>query len=89
MTFIKATLIDFGLAAVFAIAALLMLGEYRLLLKTDPKAALSVEALKRIILSSGFTGYFALFLLAASVLTLCVGVIILLLNIAPFLNLLN
>ena len=87
--FIKTVLIDFGLAGMFAFAALLMLGEYRRLFKDDPKAALSIEALKRVIRSSGFMGYFAAFLLAVSVLFLCVGVIILLLNIAPLLNMLN
>jgi hypothetical protein len=89
LTFIESTLIDFGLAAIFAIAALLMLGEYRRLFKSDPKAALSFGALKRIVLSSGFPGYIAAILLAVSVLCFCVGVMILLLNIAPFLNLLE
>jgi hypothetical protein len=87
--FIKSILIDFGLAAIFAFAAFLMLGGYRRLFKTDPKAALSVEVLKRIILSSGVRGYIASFLLVASVLCLFVGVFNLLLNIAPFLNLLD
>lgn len=89
LAFIKGVLIDLVLAAIFAFAAFLMLGEYRRLFKTDPKAALSVEVLKRIIRSSGFPGYFASFLLVVSVLFLCVGVMTLLLNIAPFLNLLE
>lgn len=86
---IKGTLSYFGLAAILAFAAFLLLGEYRRLFKTDPKAALSVEVLKRIILSSGVSGYLASFLLAASVLCLSVGVFTLLLNIAPFLNMLD
>jgi hypothetical protein len=85
----KGALIDFGLAAIFAITALLMLGKYRILLKADPKAALTLGVLKRIILSSGVTGYFASFLLAVSVVCVSVGVITLLLNIAPLLNLLE
>jgi len=87
--FIKGVLIDFGLAGIFAFAALLMLREYRRLFRTDPKAALTVEGLKRIIRSSGAVGYFASFLLAVAVLCLCAGLITLLLNVAPFLNLLN
>ena len=88
-TFINSTLIGFGLAAIFTIAALLMLGEYRLLFKTDPKAALSVAALKRIILSSGVRGNIALLLLAVAVLCFCAGMFTLLWKIAPFLILLE
>jgi len=87
--FIKNILLDLGLAACFAFVALMLLGEYRRLFRTDPKAALSVAGLRRIIRSSGAVGYFASFLLAVSVLCLCAGLITLLLNVAPLLNLLN
>lgn len=85
----KGAFIDLGMAAVFAMVALLMLGEFRVLLKSDPRAALSVGTLKRIVLTSGVTGYLGAFFLAVSILCVCAGAITLLMNIAPLLNLLE
>ena len=89
ISFFEDVLLDFGLAVSFAFVALMLLGEYRRLFKADYKSALSIGMLRRSIRSSGVLGFFAALLLAASVVCLCAGLITLLLNIAPLLNLLN
>jgi len=87
--FFEDVLLDLGLAVSFAFVALMLLWEYRRLFDADSRSAFSIGMLRRSIRSSGVMGYFAVLLLAASVVCLCAGLITLLLNIAPLLNLLE
>lgn len=86
---IEGPLIDFGLAAILAYAALSILGEYRRLFEQDKKSIMSAEILMLAITSSGGPGYFAAFLLTASALCVATGAVSLLLNISSYLGLLD
>jgi hypothetical protein len=62
-----------GTALVLAIAALVMLSEYRRLFMQDPKAAMSAEVFMAIVTKSGGPGYLAAFMLAGAIMFLVLG----------------
>jgi hypothetical protein len=61
--------IDVALGSILAYSAFLMLGEYRKLFMSNPKSAISIEALMLAVTSTGGPGYVAAFLLVGA--TLC------------------
>lgn len=71
---------NFVLAAVLLVAALALLGEYRRIFMSNPRAAMSAEVLMLAIARAGGPGYLAAFLLAGAVLNVAVGLITLYLN---------